>query len=159
MAIFPVIQSPCPYKGRLTDILDGDVCRLCDKQVHDLSAMSDEQKRAFFRSCPDDVCVSYRLPAALASATMLAALGVAAPSASAQEAAQPARAAQSGETYDRIIVGGATLIPRTIAVGPARTRISVRRYELLDLIPGRKPHVCKEHDDGEAHQHSDKDRG
>ena len=33
MAIFPKIQSPCPYKGNLSDIMDGDLCRLCKRQV------------------------------------------------------------------------------------------------------------------------------
>jgi hypothetical protein len=152
MAIFPVIQSPCPYKGKLGDILDSeDMCRLCKRQVHDLTAMSDQEKRAFFRSCSDDVCVSYSLPAALASASMLAALGVAAPAASAQETQASVQSELPQARYVTVIVGGAPRIPTYISVGPARTKISVKSYELADIIPGRKEPVCEEHEHGDKH--------
>ena len=36
MAVFPKVQSPCPYKGQLSEIMDGDTCRLCNRQVFDL---------------------------------------------------------------------------------------------------------------------------
>ena len=57
MTKFPKIQSPCPYKGNISDILDNDVCRLCKREVHDLTAMSDAQQATFFKACSGEVCV------------------------------------------------------------------------------------------------------
>jgi hypothetical protein len=76
MAIFPKIQSPCPYKGDLAAIMDGDVCRLCKRQVFDLTDMGDDQRLSFMKGCTKEVCVSYsfRRPA-IAAAVALAALG------------------------------------------------------------------------------------
>ncbi len=84
MAIFPKIQSPCPYKGDLSAIMDGDVCRLCRREVFDLSAMSDGERVAFMKGCAGEVCVSYRLPLrpALAAAA-IAAAAIAVPTAAA----------------------------------------------------------------------------
>jgi hypothetical protein len=84
MAIFPKIQSPCPYKGDLSAIMDGDVCRLCERQVFDLTAMSDGERVAFMKGCAGEVCVSYRLPLrpALAAAA-IAAAAIAVPTAAA----------------------------------------------------------------------------
>lgn len=89
MAFYPKIQSPCQYKGQLAAIMDGDVCRMCQRQVFDLTHMDDEARRAFFRGCTEEVCVSYSVPLrpALAAAALVAAL--AAPSAAvAQDAPQ-----------------------------------------------------------------------
>lgn len=84
MAIFPKIQSPCPYKGDLSAIMDGDVCRLCERQVFGLTAMSDGERVAFMKGCAGEVCVSYRLPLrpALAAAA-IAAAAIAVPTAAA----------------------------------------------------------------------------
>jgi hypothetical protein len=68
MAVFPKIQSPCPYKGDLSTIMDGDVCRLCEREVFDLSGMSDGERIAFMKGCAGEVCVTYRLRPALAAA-------------------------------------------------------------------------------------------
>jgi predicted Fe-S protein YdhL (DUF1289 family) len=76
MALFPKIQSPCPYKGNLSEILDGDVCRLCKRQVFDLNDMSDGERVAFMKSCTGEVCVSYRMPV---FAAVVAAAAIAAP--------------------------------------------------------------------------------
>ena len=77
MAIFPKIQSPCPYKGDLSAIMDGDVCRLCKREVFDLSGMSDGERVAFMKGCAGEVCVSYRLrPALAAAAFAVAAIAV-----------------------------------------------------------------------------------
>jgi predicted Fe-S protein YdhL (DUF1289 family) len=72
MAIFPKIQSPCPYKSELAAVMDGDFCRMCRRQVYDLSGWSDGERVAFLASCSDEVCVSYRLPLRemLAAATL-----------------------------------------------------------------------------------------
>lgn len=89
MAIFPKIQSPCPYKSALAAVMDGDFCRMCKRQVFDLSDWSDGERVAFLASCSDEVCVSYRLPLReLLAAATLASL-----------AAAPAAAA-NGEVND-----------------------------------------------------------
>lgn len=86
MAMFPKIQSPCPYKANLAAVMDGDFCRMCKRNVVDLTTWSDDQRVAFLKSCETEVCVSYRLPLrpALAAAAMAAA--VAALPAAAQDA-------------------------------------------------------------------------
>jgi hypothetical protein len=77
MAIFPKIQSPCPYKGDLADILDGDMCRLCSRRVHDLTRLSDQERVALIQGCSEEICVSYALALrpAIAAAMSIAALG------------------------------------------------------------------------------------
>lgn len=77
MAIFPKIQSPCPHKDELASLMDGDVCRACDRQVHDIGAFSDAERVGFLKACAGEVCVSYklRLRPALAAAVAAAALG------------------------------------------------------------------------------------
>ncbi|MBV9991040.1 MAG: hypothetical protein JOZ72_07075 [Alphaproteobacteria bacterium] len=95
MALFPKIQSPCPYVGRLSEIMDGDVCRLCKREVFDLTAMDDGERVAFLKGCNGEVCVSYRMPALAALA-----LGVAA------VAMPTAAAACSDETETLVVVGG-----------------------------------------------------
>jgi predicted Fe-S protein YdhL (DUF1289 family) len=82
MALYPKIQSPCPYKNNLAAIMDGDVCRACKRQVFDLSNMSDDQRVSFIRGCKDEVCVSYRIRPAIAAAAIAAAI-VAVPTAAA----------------------------------------------------------------------------
>lgn len=73
MAFFPKIQSPCPYKGRLASVMDGDFCRMCERQVFDLTYMSDGERRAFMAGCGEEVCVSYRFGPAIAAAALAAA--------------------------------------------------------------------------------------
>lgn len=99
MAIFPLIDSPCPYKDRLAKIMDGDVCRMCKREVHDLTAMSDSSRRAFLKSCRGEVCVSYGV-----AASTVAALGALAAAA----AVAPPAAAQTDPTEQVvwIVVGG-----------------------------------------------------
>ena len=111
MALFPRIQSPCPYKDRLGEIMEGDFCRMCERQVHDITAMSDQERVALVAGCRDEICVSYRLPArtALAAAAMSAAFGMPVAAAAQDVPAQDASAQATGEDpmdYDPIIVGG-----------------------------------------------------
>jgi predicted Fe-S protein YdhL (DUF1289 family) len=96
MAIFPKIQSPCPYKSNLAAIMDGDMCRMCKRQVFDLTDMRDEERVAFMQACVGEVCVSYRLPIRPA----LAAVAFAA-----SAVAMPMAAAAQDDSYD-IVVGG-----------------------------------------------------
>jgi predicted Fe-S protein YdhL (DUF1289 family) len=82
MALFPKIQSPCPYVDRLSSIVEGDTCRMCKRKVFDLTAMSDGERVAFLKNCSGEVCVSYRFPVRVAAAA-LAAAAIAAPTAAA----------------------------------------------------------------------------
>ena len=86
MARFPKVERPCPAKDKLAEYMDGDVCRLCDRQVFDLNSMTDDERTAFMASCTGEVCVSYTLPLRkLAAAAALSAAAVSMPAA-AQEA-------------------------------------------------------------------------
>ena len=89
MAFFPRIQSPCPYKGNLASVMDGDMCRMCKRQVIDIGAWSDDERVAFLAGCETEVCVSYALPLrpALAAAALAAAMLPAAAAAQVPEAA------------------------------------------------------------------------
>ena len=97
MAIFPRIQSPCPYRSQLAAVMDGNFCRMCSRQVVDLSAMDDSERVAFLKGCSGAVCVSYKLPVGRA---MAAALTVAA-------VTMPAAAfAQDAQQMEEIVIGG-----------------------------------------------------
>ena len=75
MAVFPKVQRQCPYKDRRAAAMDGDICRICDHQVIDLTAWSDEERIAFAAGQKEAVCISYRVPLrpALAAAALAAA--------------------------------------------------------------------------------------
>jgi len=73
MAFFPKIQSPCPYKSRLSTVMDGDFCRMCKRNVVDLTGMTDGERRALIAGCSDEICVSYRFRPAIAAAALAAA--------------------------------------------------------------------------------------
>jgi predicted Fe-S protein YdhL (DUF1289 family) len=113
MAFFPKIQSPCPYKSRLASVMDGDFCRMCERQVFDLTEMSDTERSAFMAGCGEEVCVSYRFGPAIAAAALAAAavptaaaaqdLGPAVPSAASIAASTDAIAALDDV---EIMVGG-----------------------------------------------------
>ena len=110
MGLFPVIQSPCPYKGDLSDIMDDSLCRLCKREVVDITAMSDAERVALVAGCPDELCVSYKVAARSALAAMAMGAAVASLPAAAKDVqlvGGPAQAA-AGEDWDdmMIIVGG-----------------------------------------------------
>lgn len=100
MAIFPKVQSPCPYKANLASILEGDMCGMCKRQVVDLSPMTDAGRMAFMAGCKDEVCVSYKLPIGPALAAAMALATAATPMAAA------AQEAGNGMIMEEIIVGG-----------------------------------------------------
>ncbi|MEZ0244264.1 MAG: hypothetical protein ACAH11_12875 [Sphingomonas sp.] len=88
MALFPKIQSPCPYQANLAAIMDGSICRMCKREVVDLTAMDDAGRIAFFGDCKTEVCVSYSVPVrSMLGAAALAAAAVAALPAAAQDVA------------------------------------------------------------------------
>jgi hypothetical protein len=123
MALFPRIQSPCPYKNNLDAIMAGSACGMCHRQVHDITALSDAERLALVAGCKDEICVSYRVTAktVLAAATLGAGFGM-----SGAVAAQPAADAQSLEAvedpndYMEIIVGGLKEPKKTVWVDTKR---------------------------------------
>jgi hypothetical protein len=98
MSIYPKIQSPCPYKGDLSAIMNDDVCTLCNRRVFDLTDMSDAERVAFMSRC-GQVCVSYKFPLRAAAAAAIAVAAV---------VATPLAAAADPTSDDEaiIVVGG-----------------------------------------------------
>lgn len=78
MTPFPPIQRPCPYLDRLDSVIDAGFCRMCRREVHDLTAMDDGERAGFLAACGGDACVSYRLNVkpALAAAMIAASAAV-----------------------------------------------------------------------------------
>jgi hypothetical protein len=94
MSLLPLIQRPCPYLDRLESVMDGDHCRMCKRDVHDLTAMSDAERTAFLAACGGDACIRYTFNAkpALAAALIAASVAVAAlPVAAAPRGRHPVR--------------------------------------------------------------------
>ncbi|MCW3846121.1 hypothetical protein OF829_02650 [Sphingomonas sp. LB-2] len=59
MPLFPKIERSCPYLDRLDEAMDGDFCRMCKRNVYDLTGMTDPQRAAFLAACGGDACVRY----------------------------------------------------------------------------------------------------
>jgi hypothetical protein len=115
MPLFPTVDSPCPYKSQLAAVMDGDFCRMCERQVFDLNGLSSAERRAFLAGCGEEVCVSSRAPirAAIAAAAGAVAADAAKAAAAGQEPAavtEPVAADQEIGVEDLaesfIIVGG-----------------------------------------------------
>lgn len=112
MSLFPKVQSPCPYKGKFADIMQGNQCRLCKREVIDLTAMDDEGRKAFLDACDTEVCISYRVGAKSALAAMAMSAVAVPTAAAAQDTADTADDTSAGieEHFDDetmwIIVGG-----------------------------------------------------
>ena len=60
MSLFPRVQSPCPYKGKFANIMQGSQCRLCKREVVDLTDMEAAERKQFLSACETEACVSYR---------------------------------------------------------------------------------------------------
>lgn len=123
MGMFPRIQSPCPYQANRAAIMDGDFCRMCKRDVVDLTAMSDAGRVAFFEDCATEVCVSYRVPIRSAlGVAALAAAAVAALPAAAQDVPAPVEAVATvsadeppaGDSEEIMIVMGGITAPRDV---------------------------------------------
>jgi hypothetical protein len=104
MNMLPVIQSPCPYKGQLADIIDGSLCKLCKREVFDLTPMTVAERRALLQNCEGEVCVSYTVTALAALA--LGAAVVATPVAAAD------RSDNIALSLPRFAVAGGITVPR-----------------------------------------------
>ncbi|MFM5907784.1 MAG: hypothetical protein ACKOPO_09405 [Novosphingobium sp.] len=113
MSKFPVITGPCPYKSRLAELMEGSTCSMCKREVHDLTAMNEPDRRTFLAACEGSVCVSYKVPARGAIAALaMAAAGLAALPAAAQDASSQPAADQAVPEEDYEIFVGAVKDPR-----------------------------------------------
>ena len=125
MSLFPRIQSPCPYKGKLSDIMDGGICRLCHREVHDITELSSAARQALVAGCSDEICVSYKLPVKSALAAMALGASMAAPAHAQVDELRTTDLTEpeSGEyCYDEIIVVAGGLKKKT-----GRSRMADRR--------------------------------
>jgi predicted Fe-S protein YdhL (DUF1289 family) len=102
MAFFPKVQSPCPYKSERATMFDGDMCRMCKRQVVDITDWSDAARRELIAGCKDEICVSYRIVRPALAAAALAAAMVPAAAAAQDQAAAPATEAVAPVTTDEI---------------------------------------------------------
>jgi hypothetical protein len=59
MAEYPKIDSPCPIKWTSLPEAGNNFCKLCERSVHNLSAMTQTERKAFMASCTGSVCVAY----------------------------------------------------------------------------------------------------
>jgi hypothetical protein len=70
MRCLPRIDRPCPLDSTSQREV-GNFCAHCDRTVHQLDAMSAEQRRDLFRAS-GPICVSYRLAAGMGAALAFA---------------------------------------------------------------------------------------
>jgi len=148
MSRFPLVQNPCPYKGPVADILAGDQCRLCQREVHDLTSMNEADRRALVAGCQDaeGLCVRYTVRAGSAvAAAMLGVAGFVAVPAMAQSAQAPAPVQQEAPAAQ-----GSAPHPETPAAPAAEAGAADAEDDFIDgdwIIVGglRKPDQAKWH--------------
>jgi hypothetical protein len=140
VAVFPKVERQCPYKDRRAAAMDGDICRICDHQVIDLTGWSDEERIAFAAGQKEAVCISYRVPLrpALAAAA-LAAAALPNMAAAQDPAAPPAAQAPADEPESNEIVG--IFGPARAAEGPKLTVFDSAE------APAAKPEALVTHED------------
>lgn len=59
MAKYPRIDSPCPLKWNALPESGNDFCRHCERNVHNLTAMTEAERKEFMAACEGSVCVAY----------------------------------------------------------------------------------------------------
>jgi hypothetical protein len=92
MARFPVITSPCPLRWASLPTPGRDHCGQCDRQVHNLDAMTPAQREAFLGSCSGQVCVAYTVQRRVQRRNVALGAGLVAALAGSAAAAAPAHA-------------------------------------------------------------------
>ena len=78
MTPFPPIQRLCPHLDRLGEVIDAGFCRMCRREVHDLTAMDARERADFLAARAGETCVSYTMNVkpALAAALIAASAAV-----------------------------------------------------------------------------------
>lgn len=109
MSKFPKIQGTCPYQDSISEFMDGEICKLCDRKVHNLDAMDESQRLRFLKSSKNEICVSYSLP----SKKALAVAAIAASLSALPVAAQDEAATSLSEQHEE----GALILPDIVVVG------------------------------------------
>ena len=77
MALFPRIKGACPYKDRLDDLIKDGHCSMCQRDVLDLTAMTDDERMALVCDRKGDVCVRYTVMVPVVAAALGLASGTA----------------------------------------------------------------------------------
>ena len=98
MTPFPPIQRLCPHLDRLGEVVDAGFCRMCSREVHDLTAMDARKRAGFLAARRGETCVSYTMnvkPALAAALIAASAAVLAAPDAAL------AASHQSGRSHHR----------------------------------------------------------
>jgi len=113
MALFPIIDSPCPLSQLELSGIAGH-CGRCGKMVHALDGMDDADRSALMRQAKRPTCVSYRLPIAVGAAL---ALSLAAP-----VLAHDASAESPRHQAIAVPAHGDSPVSKTPAVAPADTQ-------------------------------------
>ena len=138
---FPKIDSPCPIRWNALPTAEKNFCTQCERKVHNVTDMSEVQRRQFLASCNGKVCIAYTVPHARPLAAMRMSLGmlavIAATPALAQDAthegmspytgvqvlpfAQPstvecddANARAEGELLETIVIAGGVTDPQNV---------------------------------------------
>jgi hypothetical protein len=91
--------------------MDGSMCRLCKREVYDLTALSVGERQALLNGCETEICVSYAVSArsVLAAAAMgvgMAAMTTPAVAQQTEQAGSVAAALEDTTEFSDIIVGG-----------------------------------------------------
>lgn len=103
MPLFPKIDRHCPFKSELSSMMNGNHCTMCKRDVTDLTAMNNAEKRAFLNSCSGETCVRYEIPVArkIATAAALGAASIAlSGTAAAQDIAENSEPAKDASSLD-----------------------------------------------------------
>lgn len=59
MAKYPKIDSPCPLKWNTLPEPGNNFCRHCERNAHNLTAMTEAERKEFMAACEGSVCVAY----------------------------------------------------------------------------------------------------
>jgi hypothetical protein len=159
MALVPRITSPCPLRFSSMPAEGKDFCGKCERRVHNLDGMSQQQRQEFFASCGGDVCVAYTVqwPQRLARSLRAGAVAAVALSASSMALGQDAAPVDSaasapiedvvtGPTCDpnhdleSITVGGVQGIPAFVDVSELDRpeAPSIGEIEAAEWLPSPK---------------------
>lgn len=119
MRLRPRITSPCPLRFGALPQAGMDFCTRCTRRVHNLDAMDEAARTAFFAGCNGaKVCVAYtvrRAPALLAAGAGLALLAGCAATPEAAGVAGPA-AGDPLDAQEYVLLGGVEGEPALVDV-------------------------------------------
>ena len=136
MTPFPPIQRPCPYLDRLDAVIDAGFCRMCRRDVHDLTAMDGRERADFLAACGGDACVSYTMnvkPALAAALIAASAAVLAVPDAALAEAHRHRQRPVQARNVPILVAGGIT----APSIDPTRDPVPPKPTE--PRLPPQKP--------------------